>query len=32
MFGGLSSVPSWFYILAIAVVIAFIIIAEWKTR
>lgn len=27
-----SSVPSWFYIVAIAVVIAFIIISEWKTR
>ncbi len=27
-----SSVPSWFYIIAIAVVIAFVIIAEWKTR
>ncbi|MET3657287.1 putative membrane protein YhdT [Sporosarcina psychrophila] len=32
MFGGISSVPSWFYILAIAVVILFIIIMEWKTR
>ena len=26
MFGGISSVPSWFYILAIAVIILFIII------
>lgn len=32
MFSGVSSVPSWFYIIAVAVVIAFIIIAEWKTR
>ncbi|SUJ20832.1 Uncharacterised protein [Sporosarcina pasteurii] len=32
MFAVLSSVPSWFYIIAVAVVIAFIIIAEWKTR
>lgn len=32
MFGGLSSVPSWFYILAIVVIILFIIITEWKTR
>ena len=32
MFSGLSSVPSWFYILAIGVVILFIIITEWKTR
>lgn len=29
---GVSSVPSWFYIVAIVVVIVFIIIAEWKTR
>ena len=28
----LSSVPGWFYILAIAVVILFIIFTEWKTR
>lgn len=32
MFGGLSSVPSWFYIIAIIVVIAFVVIAEIKTR
>jgi hypothetical protein len=28
----LSSIPSWFYILAIAVVVLFIIFTEWKTR
>lgn len=32
MFTGLSSVPSWFYIVAIVVVILFVIISEWKTR
>lgn len=32
MFGGISSVPGWFYILAIAVIILIIIITEWKTR
>lgn len=32
MFGGVSSVPSWFYIVAVVVVIGFIIIAEMKTR
>jgi hypothetical protein len=28
----LSSIPGWFYILAIAVVVLFIIFTEWKTR
>ena len=32
MFSGLSSVPGWFYVVAIAVIILFIIISEWKTR
>lgn len=32
MFTWGSSIPSWFYIVAIAVVISFIIIAEWRTR
>lgn len=32
MFGGLSSVPTWFYIVAVAVVILLVIITEWKTR
>lgn len=32
MFSLTNGVPAWFYALAIAVVIAFIIIAEWKTR
>lgn len=32
MFGGLSSVPSWFYILAAVVILAIILITEWKTR
>ncbi|MBE1553003.1 lipoprotein signal peptidase [Filibacter limicola] len=32
MFGGISSVPSWFYILAIAAIILLVIFIEWKTR
>ncbi len=32
MFGGISTVPSWFYILAIAVIVLIIVITEWKTR
>lgn len=28
----LSSVPSWFYIVAIVVVILFVLFTEWKTR
>ncbi|WP_255396860.1 MULTISPECIES: hypothetical protein [unclassified Sporosarcina] len=32
MFGGLSSIPSWFYIVAFAVVILFVLITEWRTR
>lgn len=32
MFGGISGVPSWFYVLAIAVIVLFVIITEWKTR
>ncbi len=32
MFFGLSSVPGWFYILAVVVVILLVIITEWKTR
>ena len=32
MFGGLSVIPSWFYILAIGVVVLLVIIIEWKTR
>lgn len=32
MFGGVSSVPSWFYIVAISVIVLIIIFTEWKTR
>lgn len=32
MFGGVSSVPSWFYIVAIAVVLLLVLITEWRTR
>lgn len=32
MFGGLSSVPSWFYILAAVVILLIVLITEWKTR
>ena len=27
-----SSVPAWFYVVAIAVIILFVIITEWRTR
>lgn len=32
MFGGVSSVPSWFYVVAIAVIVLIVIFTEWKTR
>lgn len=32
MIFGMDSVPMWFYVLAICVVILFIILAEWWTR
>lgn len=32
MFGGMSSVPSWFYIVAIAVIVLIVIFTEWKTH
>ncbi len=32
MFGGMSSVPSGFYIVAIAVIVLIVIFMEWKTR
>lgn len=32
MFGGISAIPSWFYILAIVVVVFLVIVIEWKTR
>lgn len=32
MFGGLSAVPAWFYLVAVAVIALIVIITEWKTR
>ena len=32
MFSGVSSVPSWFYIVAFVVVILLVLITEWRTR
>lgn len=32
MFGGISSVPGWFYIVAFTVIILIVIFTEWKTR
>ncbi|EGQ26324.1 hypothetical protein ABZ756_10560 [Mammaliicoccus sciuri] len=32
MFGGVSSVPSWFYLVAFAVVLLLVLFIEWKTR
>ncbi|MBB4825152.1 lipoprotein signal peptidase [Sporosarcina luteola] len=32
MFSGLSTIPSWFYVLAFAVVILLVLFIEWKTR
>ncbi|VDG97877.1 Uncharacterised protein [Lysinibacillus sphaericus] len=32
MFGGLSTIPNWFYILAFSVVIVIVLVTEWKTR
>lgn len=32
MFGGISSVPGWFYIVGFTVIILIVIFTEWKTR
>lgn len=32
MFGGLSTIPDWFYIVAFTVVIVIVLFTEWKTR